>query len=122
MVAAVKSPGGLNQAVARIRSTVGPHVGVRNSFSKLYRAEGPDELLPVDQWRAWLLLTAVGEDPAEWGITSEDMPELYMSKPGELRELLLSPLPDSNRRVSLYIVDGSEYSWPLEANKVKDAA
>lgn len=102
LVVAVKAPGGLNRTVDHIRSVVGPQIGTRNSFAKLYRVDDPNTLAPIDRWRAWLLLTAVGESPEAWGIEGEYIPSLYMVKHDELRELLSSPLSDSNRRPPLY--------------------
>ena len=101
LVVAVKAPGGLNQTVERIRKAVGANAGTRNSFAKLYRVDNPAELTPVDLWRAWLLLTAVGESPDDWGIAGDFIPTIFLNKPDELRTLL-SPLSDSDRRPPLY--------------------
>lgn len=46
--------------------------GVRNSYARLTRAPGP----PVDRTnaaRAWLVLTALGCDPDEWGVGPDDL-------------------------------------------------
>lgn len=74
VIAIHQTPGGLNKAVDTIRSQYGSTVGVTNSFRKLYNCADPSELNSTDQWRAWLLLTAIGEDPAEWGIYNDVVP------------------------------------------------
>ena len=86
--------------------------------------------LPQNSWLEWESNGRVPRDLAEvverisrrtgaddyWLLTGKTVGDPPSGPPE-------SPLPDSNRRVSLYIVDGSGgYEWPLEANKVKDAA
>jgi hypothetical protein len=66
--------GGLQAAVARIHDEVGPHIGTRNTFAKLYEVTHPRRLGERDRWRAWLVLTAFGQDPTEWGITDDCVP------------------------------------------------
>lgn len=70
-----KSPGGLKHVVDTISDVMGPHYGTRNTFAKLLRAESPEELSGKDQWRAWLMLTALGEDVEEWGIPVDLAPK-----------------------------------------------
>jgi len=87
----VTTPGGLNKAVDRIRGCVGPQIGTRNSFSKLYRVTDPTKISLTDQWRAWLLLTAVGETPAEWDISETVVPAIHRDRTGTLERLLYTP-------------------------------
>jgi hypothetical protein len=70
-----RSPG-LSPVVKAIHSAVGKSIGVRNTFAKLYDYEQP----PADtteQFRAWLVLTALGQDPSAWGISDEVVPKGY---------------------------------------------
>lgn len=67
-----RHPGGLNHCVGVIREELGPIIGVRNTFAKLLRVEDPAALKDADIFRAWLLLTVLGEDPAAWGINAEE--------------------------------------------------
>lgn len=45
--------------------------GVRGSYAHLIRLDGPPTE-PAACTRAWLTLTALGCDPAEWGLTEHD--------------------------------------------------
>jgi hypothetical protein len=81
-------PRGLQQAVENIRGTVGREIGVRNSFAKLYMTDDPEELTPKDQWRAWLLLTAINEKPADWGISDDVLPYIHRDRIGTLQRFL----------------------------------
>ena len=74
VVAAHKSPGGLNVAVKRIQDVVGPMVGTRNTFAKFFHVAVPTMLNAKDRYRAWLLLHAFEENPNEWGIDDEVVP------------------------------------------------
>lgn len=62
--------------------------GVRNTYAKLYTYETPpttDD--PKDYFRAWLILTALGQDPAAWGIDDDAVPPGY--EINRLRDLVL---------------------------------
>lgn len=74
-IAVFKSPGGLSHIVEVISEVMGPHYGTRNTFAKLLKAESPEELTGKDQWRAWLMLTALAEDVEEWGIPADLAPK-----------------------------------------------
>lgn len=69
-----KTPGGLKAAVDRITEEVGVTAGTRNTFGKLLRVDDPATLAERDQWRAWLLLAALGQAPGEWGISDRVVP------------------------------------------------
>ena len=70
----LRSPG-LKQLTDAIRLAVGEHIGTRNTFAKLFdRGEPPDEMDPKDRFRAWLVLTALGQDPEAWGIGEDTVP------------------------------------------------
>ena len=70
----LRSPG-LKQLTDAIRLAVGDHIGTRNTFAKLFEmSEPPTELDPKDRFRAWLVLTALGQDPAVWGISDDTVP------------------------------------------------
>lgn len=86
-LAANAAPGKLNAAVKRIHAAVGPHVGNRNTFAKLF------ELVDVpakekDRERAWLLLLALAQDPAEWGMGDYEPPAAISQE--SLRDLGIS--------------------------------
>ncbi len=74
MVEMSKVPGGLNALVTAIRSQFGVVVGSRNTFKKLYDVQDPNDLPLRDQFRAWLLLAAVGQEPTEWGLSVTCVP------------------------------------------------
>ena len=74
LVEASKFPRGLQGAVEIIRADLGPQIGSRNTFAKLFQAEGPGALTVTDRWRAWLLLVTLGSDPADWGIGRDVVP------------------------------------------------
>jgi hypothetical protein len=74
-----KTPGGLKNVVDAIDSVLGPHYGTRNTFAKLLKIDDPEQLGLKDQWRAWLLLTALGHDPGEWSLPP-DMTPPYMDR------------------------------------------
>jgi hypothetical protein len=67
-----RHPGGLNACVGAIRDELGSIVGVRNTFAKLLHTQDPSDLKDSDTFRAWLLLTVLEEDPADWGIDAEE--------------------------------------------------
>ena len=70
----LRSPG-LKQLTDAIRLAVGDHIGTRNTFAKLFEmSEPPTELDPKDRFRAWLVLTALGQDPEAWGIGEDTVP------------------------------------------------
>ena len=70
-----KTPGGLTHVVDAINDVMGPHYGSRNTFAKLMRVTDPEAMNPRDQWRAWLILTAIGESPTEWGLPDNLAPK-----------------------------------------------
>lgn len=73
---ALAAPGGLNKAVDKIREAVGPQVGTRNTFAKLFH--GPDVPTdPTERQRAWLLLLALDQDPRDWGLADFDPPPAW---------------------------------------------
>lgn len=56
-----------DRVVSAIRSLAGDFYGTTNTFAKLHgMEEAPTD--PTWRFRAWLLLTAWGFDPAAWGI------------------------------------------------------
>jgi hypothetical protein len=77
---------GLSPLVRTINSAAGDQ-GVRNTFARLYDYEEPptsDD--PRDYFRAWLVLTALGQDPAAWGIGDDAVADGYDLD--KLRELV----------------------------------
>lgn len=69
---------GLSPLVRAINAAAGDQ-GVRNTFARLYDyAEPPTAAQdPKDYFRAWLLLTALGQDPAAWSIGDDAVPPGY---------------------------------------------
>ncbi len=99
VVAAFKAPRGLNGAVQAIHREVGPAIGSRNTFAKYMRVDSPAGLSDKDLFRVWLLLTALGADPARWGVNDEVVPAGY-----DLDRLKLElPRLDLNQRPSDYL-------------------
>lgn len=72
----VHHSGGLNPLVTDIRRALGKQIGVRNTFAKLYDSPEPP-VEEVDRFRAWLILTAIGQDPSAWGLSNDDVPPGY---------------------------------------------
>lgn len=76
-VEADKAPRGLQGVVEVIRNQVGPTIGSRNTFAKLFETKDPDDLVYTDRWRAWLLLTALGIDANDWGVPDRAVPKAH---------------------------------------------
>lgn len=75
---------GLSPLVRTITEAAG-HLGVRNTFAALYKYEQPPTAAdPQDYFRAWLVLTALGQEPATWGIGDDAVPVGY--DPDRLRD------------------------------------
>lgn len=72
----VKTNRRLKNAVDGVRQAVGPTIGTRNTFAKLYRLDMPPAD-PAEAFRAWLLLTACGFEPLDWGIGDDVVPPAY---------------------------------------------
>ena len=72
-----KSKGGMNPLVDAIRAAVGAWIGTRPTFAKLYDIEAVSEMDGTEQFRAWLVLTALGSDPDDWGIPKTVVPPAY---------------------------------------------
>lgn len=82
----VHSPG-LNPIVRAITDAAG-NLGVRNTYARLYSFSEPPTIDddPKDYFRAWLVLTALGQDPGAWGIGDDAVPPGYNLK--RLRHLV----------------------------------
>lgn len=103
-VATAEAPGGLKAAHADIASVMGASIGVRNTFAKLTQVGGPESLRSTDLFRAWLLLTALGETPDEWGIPDSAVPA-YINIPDlteRLREARESRLSGRTKSTGWY--------------------
>lgn len=72
-----RQPGGLYTLVELIHQQVGREIGTRTSFMPLWRAGGPDYLGEKERRRAWFLLVACGQNPAEWGIDDDVLPPAW---------------------------------------------
>jgi hypothetical protein len=59
---------GLARIVRSVRAELGPVIGTRTTFAKLFEVERPEDLDESEQFRAWLVLTSVGFRPRDWGI------------------------------------------------------
>lgn len=90
-VKAGRAQGGLNQAVIRIQRVVGPQIGVRNSFAPLFDIKDPANLNEKFAWRAWLLITALGLDPKDWGLYDDAVPQVYADRIEDLQRMLCTP-------------------------------
>ncbi len=92
---------GVKGVHADIAQLLGGFAGVRNTFAKLVDYDSPELLDPADQVRAWLMLTAMGLEPNNWGISDDVLPAAFI-KPDELRRRLHaireSRLGESNPR------------------------
>jgi hypothetical protein len=90
---------GMKPCVAAIQEAVGPWIGSRTTFAKLYDVDRPDDLDASEAFRAWLLLTALGEDPAEWGIQESAVPRGFVAE--QLRAVLRDLVGDAARHRGL---------------------
>jgi hypothetical protein len=73
--------------IVRVINAVAGDQGVRNTYARLYDyAEPPTADDPKDYFRAWLLLTALGQKPSAWGIGDDAVPAGYDQD--KLRDLL----------------------------------
>lgn len=108
--------GGLRRIVDVIRQEVGPHIGVRNTFAKLYNVTDPDLLDERDQFRAWLLLSALGQDATEWGIDLTVVPRSVDASALRARLAAACPRQDSNLRPTRYEFDGILHRFASMAN------
>lgn len=106
--------GGMKPAVERIQSAAGELVGSRATFAKLLSVSSPAELDQTDSVRAWLLLAALNQEPAEWGVADEVLPPIY--EKDRLKEMCaardLNPEPDDSGFVS-YV--GESYAHLVSA-------
>jgi hypothetical protein len=72
---ALRSPGLRTVVEDAIIPAVGKNVGSRNTFAKLFDLDAAPS--GTDGFRAWLLLTALGQDPAAWDIDDDIVPPAY---------------------------------------------
>ena len=82
--------GGLKRIVQIALDEVGPTVGVRATFAKLFDLDAPPSA-PADRLRAWIVITALGEDPEDWGLSTDDIPKSI--NVNHLREVLIRQSP-----------------------------
>jgi hypothetical protein len=66
---------GMKPYVDAIQHAVGRHIGARTTFAKLYDVDRVEALSEVEAYRAWLLLTAMGENPDDWGVRASVVPQ-----------------------------------------------
>jgi len=66
--------GGLRAITDAIIAEMGPTIGGRTTFAKLLHVQSPEMLNSAYRWRAWVLLAALGQDPADWGLGDDDTP------------------------------------------------
>lgn len=78
---------GLSPLVRVITEAAGK-LGVRNTYARLYTFTEPPTIEedPKDYFRAWLVLTALRQDPAAWGVGDDAVPPGY--EISRLRDLL----------------------------------
>lgn len=67
---------GLKPLVDCIRIATGPALGTRNTFAKLFDLDRPPLAATVQYERAYALLVAAGQDPADWGIDEDLVSEV----------------------------------------------
>lgn len=103
-------PGGLHAVATAAGMELGPLIGSRNTFAKLYQAKSPADLSEADRLRAWVVLVAIGEDPQHWGLGDVEWP------PGVDQERLRSSLPEQLARIT------HQYDAPVHLASVIDLA
>lgn len=70
---ATLADGGLRGAVDRITERLGRGFGSRPTFAELFSLDDVPTK-PIQRERAYLLLTALGQDPAAWGLADFNPP------------------------------------------------
>lgn len=82
---AAMADGGLKCATDKIATLVGSSIGSRSTFATLFDlAEPPTEGRQAE--RAYLLLTALGQDPVNWGMANYEPPKGWAETIIDLRE------------------------------------
>ncbi len=79
--------GGMKGISDRAQTAIGSNMNRTSLGHVLELDEPPTE--GVVGFRAWVILTALGEDPEEWGVPSSVVPNAF--DPDRLRELLKPP-------------------------------
>lgn len=69
-----RGPGGLAGAVRRIEFVIGPFSGRRGVFQLLLYRDPNAELNRREAFRVWLLIAALGDDPATWHVPDDVVP------------------------------------------------
>lgn len=67
----------MERAVRAIGAAVGYHIGGRHTFANLLTVDSLTALDQKNRFRAWLLLTTIAVDPAEFGLSDLDVPSGY---------------------------------------------
>lgn len=80
---AAMSDGGLKAATDRIAANMGRAYGTRNTFATLFDLDEPPEA-PLQRERAYLLIIALGLDPADWGMGDFTQPAGWPEKAADL--------------------------------------
>lgn len=86
---------GLKPFVEAIQAAVGRHIGTRPTFAKLYEVRDVSDLSEIEAYRAWLLLTAMGIDPDDWGIRASVVPPA--TDADRLQDMLTAAVRDQVR-------------------------
>jgi hypothetical protein len=89
---AAMADGGLSSATDRIHASLGATIGSRNTFAALFALDEP----PTDTRRcerAYVLLTALGQDPADWGLGDFQPPTGWAETLVDLRESVTGWFP-----------------------------
>lgn len=76
--------GGLKAAVAKITEAMGAGYGTRPTFAELFKLEDAPTK-PIEQQRAYLLLLALDQNPADWGMGDFVPPRGWSEMPLDLR-------------------------------------
>lgn len=123
-----KAEGGLLRHIAPSQQMLGEIVGSsHNTWRKLTKVQGPEELDGSDLLRAWLLLITLGEDPADWGVDEKEAVPAGFDRDRLRRELpaLVAgarfELATSGLRASLQVLPGGRARWQGRAPGVVPA-
>lgn len=68
---------GLKPIVDAITTAIGPYLGTRNTYAKLFDLEHPPAAATKEYDRAYVLLLMLSEEPGDWGIDEDLVSEAW---------------------------------------------
>ncbi|HET6915314.1 MAG TPA: hypothetical protein VFH56_04425 [Acidimicrobiales bacterium] len=105
---------GLNPYVKAINEAMGVDVASRPTFAKLLDVDEPTQMDSKQRYLAWLLLTAMGENPQDWDVSEDDVPRGVNVR--HLKKVLRSVVRHRGLgpRTRWFEVSGNTVAWPVD--------